>query len=554
MALNDGVICADGNGVLTFWNAGAESIFGYTANEAVGRPLADLYRNDRDTPFKLPASEQIGKIGTFERLFEIIGVRKDGQPFPLQVSLSAWQTGDSTQYGAVLRDISGQKKEQERMRYLAMHDTLTGLANRASVTERLSRALCPAQAPAEVGLVLIDLANFKEINDTFGQRVGDEVLRQVAVRLTAMAVPGALVGRLGGDDFAIIVEDSNAAIEAPRLAKVITEILKQSPIVVDGRSILLAATVGVAIAQSNQHTADDLLVNADLALDAGKQVARGSYCVYSPSLREAHDQRRTLEAELRRAIDRKEFELFYQPQVRLSDRALVGVEALIRWNHPTRGLLAPGQFLDVLEATPMASTVGAWVMESACAQAKLWQRQGNALRMGVNISPSQFRLSLPEVVQQVLVQTGLPAFLLELEITEKILLRTDSATEQLLGQIREMGVGLAFDDFGTGYASLTHLKRTPLSRLKIDRSFVRDLATDADSAAIVSAIAGLGKRLGLSIIAEGVEEAFILKLLGEMGCDEAQGYLFGKPMPAADFSRLLAADLGPGMHLQASAA
>ena len=202
----------------------------------------------------------------------------------------------------------------------------------------------------------------------------------------------------------------------------------------------------------------------------------------------------------------------------------------------------------------MASTVGAWVMESACAQAKLWQRQGNALRMGVNISPSQFRLSLPEVVQQVLVQTGLPAFLLELEITEKILLRTDSATEQLLGQIREMGVGLAFDDFGTGYASLTHLKRTPLSRLKIDRSFVRDLATDADSAAIVSAIAGLGKRLGLSIIAEGVEEAFILKLLGEMGCDEAQGYLFGKPMPAAEFSRLLAADAGPGMHLQASAA
>ena len=550
LALNDGVICADGNGVLTFWNAGAEAIFGYTAHEAVGRPLIDLYRTDGDRPFKLPLAEQIGKGATFERLFEIVGVRKDGQPFPLEVSLSAWQSGDSMQYGAVLRDISGQKKEQERMRYLAMHDTLTGLANRASLMERLSRVLCPAQAPVEVGLVLIDLANFKEINDRFGQSAGDEVLRQVAVRLTAMAPPGAFVGRLGGDDFAIIVEGPNAAFEAPRLAKVVTDTLKQSPIVVDGRSVLVGATVGVAIAQSDDHS-DDLLVNADLALDAAKQAGRGSYCVYSPSLREAHDSRRTLEAELRSAADRKEFELFYHPQVRLSDQALVGAEALIRWNHPTRGLLAPGQFLDVLEATPMANAVGAWVMESACAQAQLWRAQGTPLRIGVNISPSQFRSDLPQLVQQVLIQTQLPASLLELEITEKILLNSDSATDQLLGQIREMGVSLAFDDFGTGYASLTHLKRTPLSRLKIDRSFVRDLATDPDSAAIVSAIAALGKRLGLSIIAEGVEEASILKLLGEMGCDEAQGYLFGKPMPAAEFSRLLAAD---AMHLQASAA
>jgi len=550
MALNDGVVCSDGNGVLTFWNAGAESIFGYTVDEAIGRPLADLYRTDRDRPFKLPVPEQIGKGSTFE-LFEILGVRKNGQPFPLQVSLSAWQSGDGTQYGAVLRDISSQKKEQERMRYLAMHDTLTGLANRACLTERLSR--CTSPTSCAVGLVRIDLENFKEINDRFGQSAGDEVLRQVAVRLTAMAPPGALVGRLGSDDFAIIIEGPNAAVEAPRLAKVVTDTLKQSPIVVDGRSVLVGATVGVAIAQSDDHS-DDLLVNADLALDAAKQAGRGSYCVYSPRLREGHDSRRTLEAELRSAVDRKEFELFYQPQVRLSDQALVGVEALIRWNHPTRGLLAPGQFLDVLEATPLANVVGTWVMESACMQAQLWRAQGNPLRIGVNISPSQFRSDLPQLVQQVLAQTQLPASLLELEVTEKILLDSDSAAEQLLRQIRGMGVSLAFDDFGTGYASLTHLKRSPLSRLKIDRSFVRDLATDHDSAAIVAAIAGLGKRLGLSIIAEGVEDVSLLEPLHEMGCDEAQGYLFGKPMPAAEFSRLLAADAGPGMRLRASAA
>jgi diguanylate cyclase (GGDEF)-like protein/PAS domain S-box-containing protein len=542
MALNDGVICADGNGVVTFWNNGAQSIFGLTPKEAVGLPLAVFYRANDDKPFIFPDSNQITKIATPERIIELVGVRKNGETFPLQVSLSAWGAGEDLQYGAVVRDISRQKRDQERMCYLAMHDSLTGLANRASLTEILSKMLSPSPLPVTVGLVLIDLENFKGINDKLGQQGGDDVLRRVSNQLTDLAPPGAVVGRLAGDDFLIVVEGPDAALAATNVAKDVIDVIERSPLIMDGRSVSLRASVGVAVAHSDKHSVNEVLVNADLALDAAKNSVRSSYCVYSPSLRNALEQRQTLEAELRDAIDRKEFELFYQPQVRLSDNALVGVEALIRWNHPTRGLLAPGQFLDVLEETPLANIVGAWVIESACAQARLWQKRGKPLRVGINISPSQFETELPGYVQLVLAKTGLPASLLELEITEKIFLDGGDATETLLDQIRDLGVSLAFDDFGTGYASLTHLKRSSLNRLKIDRSFVRDLATNSDSAAIVSAIAGLGKRLGLSIVAEGVEDVELLEPLREMGCDEAQGYLFGKPMPAAVFSRFLPND------------
>jgi len=536
MALNDGVVCADGNGLVTFWNHGAQSIFGFTSKEAVGQPLAVMCRVDDDAPFIFPVPDQIAKDAASERIMELVGVRKNEETFPLQVSVSAWGSGENVQYGAVVRDISRQKRKQERMRYLAMHDSLTGLANRASLTETLTKMLSPSSSPVTVGLVLLDLENFKGINDKLGQQGGDEVLRRVSNQLTKLAPPGAVVGRLSGDDFLIVAAGPDAALAAANVAKRVTDTIKHSPLIVDGRSVFLGASVGVAIGHSDEHSVNELLVNADLALDAAKE-SKSSYCVYTPSLRNAIEQRRTLEAELRDAINRKEFELFYQPQVRLSDNALVGVEALIRWNHPTRGMLAPGHFLDVLEETPLANAVGAWVMEGACAQAQLWQRQGRPLRVAINISPSQFQPELPSYVQQVLAKTGLSASLLELEITEKIFLHGDDATEALLGQIRGLGVSLAFDDFGTGYASLTHLKRSTLNRLKIDRSFVRHLATDCESAAIVSAIAGLGKRLGLSIVAEGVEDAHLLEPLREMGCDEAQGYLFGKPMPAAEFSR-----------------
>jgi diguanylate cyclase (GGDEF)-like protein/PAS domain S-box-containing protein len=546
MSLSDGVMCADGRGVVTFWNPGAAAIFGFAPGEVVGRPLADFckVRGESDRPETLqplhPA--KIKRMLAEGHVLELVGVRKSAETFPLEASISVWPDLEGVQYGVVLRDISARKREEERMRYLAMHDALTGLANRASLRAALSTALaCSDGEAAPAALMLLGLDNFKETNDTLGPQTGDEVLRQVAGWLRKRGTTGNVVGRFGGDEFAIIVKGPDAAMRAGVLADMIASALKQASFVIDGHPIFLSATIGLAVAAPAGETVDDLFVNADLALHKAKEVRRGSCVVYDSELRAAHEQRRMLEAELRQAVEREEFELFYQPQVRLSDNTLVGVEALIRWRHPTRGLLAPGQFLGVLNATTLSDEVGAWVLKSACRQGQHWHQMGHTLRVGVNLSPSQFRSDLPGLVQRVLAETGFQPSFLELEVTENILLDQDRRVAELLGHIQAMGVSIAFDDFGTGYASLTHLNSFPLDRLKIDRSFVRDLEADSGSAAIVAAIAGLGKQLGLSIIAEGIEDARLVAPLLKMGCDEAQGYLFGKPMDATSVQQMLAA-------------
>ena len=559
MSLSDGVMCTDGRGFVTFWNPGAASIFGFASEEVVGRPFADFCKAIGETheakPFALPDPIEIRTWLAGGRVLELVGVRKSGETFPLEVSISAWPDLDGFQYGAILRDISARKREEERMRYLATHDSLTGLANRASLRTALSRGLAPPRREANtLALILIDLDNFKEINDTLGHQTGDEVLRHVASRLRALAAPSDLVGRLGGDEYAIVIEGADAAGRACALAKTITDALKQSSIVIDVHPVFIGATAGVAFAGAKDETVDDLLVNADLALYKAKEGERGSYVVYGSNLRAVLEERRGLEVELRQAVDEGEFELFYQPQVRLRDNVLVGVEALIRWRHPTRGLLAPSQFLQVLNGTTLSNEVGTWIIQNACRQGQRWHAMGHALRVGVNLAPSQFRTDLPGLIQRVLAETGFPPTHLELEITESILLDRDGAAKELLQRIQAMGVSIAFDDFGTGYASLTHLKRFPLDRLKIDRSFVHDLATDTESAAIVAAIGGLGKRLGLSIIAEGIEDANLVARVLDMGCDEAQGYLFGKPMPADRIEQILLAAGGEPASAVATAA
>jgi diguanylate cyclase (GGDEF)-like protein/PAS domain S-box-containing protein len=543
MSLSDGVVCTDGRGVVTFWNPGAAAIFGFASGEVMGRPLTDFCRSHSASEGPEPSAKLagIGQMLADGPMLELMGVRKGGDTFPLEASISGWPDLEGgVQYGVVLRDITARKREEEQMRYLAMHDSLTGLANRASFRAALSSALeCSQGGAVPVALVLIDLDNFKDINDTLGHQGGDAVLLHVAGRLRELSTAGELVGRFGGDEFAVVVQGHDAAARAETLAAAISSALKHTPVVVDGHPFFPGATIGVAMAARMGEAADDLFVNADLALYRAKDVKRGSHVVYSPDLRMAREQRRTLEAELHQAVDRGEFELFYQPQIRLRDSTLVGVEALIRWRHPSRGLLAPGQFLDVLNASTLSDEVGRWVLEHASRQGRRWHQMGHKLRVGVNLSPSQFRSDLLGLVRQVLAETGFQPEFLELEVTENILLDRDRMAAELLRQVQDLGVRIAFDDFGTGYASLTHLKRFPLDRLKIDRSFVRDLEADSGSAAIVAAIGGLGKRLGLSIIAEGVEDARLLAPLLKMGCDEAQGYLFGKPMEATGIERML---------------
>jgi diguanylate cyclase (GGDEF)-like protein/PAS domain S-box-containing protein len=542
MSLRDGVVCASNQGMVTFCNPAAETIFGLSAAETIGRPLEDLLkvRASIETVNLAKPVKLIKLLSDAAAPLECIGVRKSGEIFPLEVSLSTWPDNDGFQYGAVLRDITERKREEDRIRHLALHDSLTGALNRAGLRSAITAALAASSPHARVALILLDLDDFKEVNDTLGHQAGDQCLRHVAACLGEIASPNEAVGRLGGDEFALVMQGEGAEDRAHAAAQAIIAKLQTSPHTIENRSICLKAAVGVAVSDSDSQTVDELLANADLALYRAKSNGRAPCVVYTPALRHVLEQRRVLEQELADAFARNEFELFYQPQVRLDNKTIVGVEALLRWQHPTRGTQGPAQFLDVLNGSSLSSEVGNWVVRTACTQGQKWNLMGRPTRVGVNLASSQFRGDLVPFVASALQESGLPPDLLELEVTENIVLEQGGTQARaMLECIRAMGVGVAFDDFGTGYASLTHLRQFPLSRLKIDRSFVRDLQSDQANAAIVSAVAQLGKRLGISVTVEGVEDAQLLTLLEVAGCDEGQGYLFGKPMPALMMERLL---------------
>lgn len=551
VSLGDGVVCIDADGLISFWNPAAEKIFNYSAAELAGRPFGVLYeKNDDLDPHRL-----LSLCDGAQGPIELIGVRKNGDRFPLELSLSSWIEGDGRHRGAIVRDISSRKHEEERILYLALHDPLTGLSNRAALGERMKEGFERArQQQACVAVLLIDLDNFKEINDTLGHDGGDRFLRTFAGRLQECVGSKTPVARLGGDEFVILIEGADAEKEAGEIAHSIAEIFGDHYTYVEGSAFLVSASAGSAVFPRDGNAADELLANADLALYRAKKQGRGTHVRYASSFKQELDHRRTLEAELRRAVEKGELELFYQPQVRLCDASLIGVEALIRWHHPTRGLLLPGQFLQVLHSNKLSELVGTWVLRTACRQAKRWQTLGLDISMGVNVLPSQFRAELPEQIQRVLAETGLTPSLLEVEITENILLNEDANALELLQQIRNIGVRVALDDFGTGYASLSSLKRFQLDRLKIDRSFVSDLGTDHNNMAIVNAVVELGKRLGLSTIAEGIEDEGCVELLERLGCEQGQGYHFGKPMPANQIDELFIAAQTYASHPQATAA
>lgn len=360
---------------------------------------------------------------------------------------------------------------------------------------------------------------------------------------------------MGGDEFVVVIEAVDAEAKLEMVARSIADIFASRYTQVQGSAFLVSASSGGAVYPRDGNTADELLAKADLALYRAKNKGRGAYVPYQISFKEELDQRRVLEAELDRAVREGEFELWYQPQVRLSDASITGVEALIRWRHPTRGVVAPGEFLGVLNAGNLSTNVGAWVLRTACQNGKHWQSAGRNVRVGVNLSPSQLHSQLPQDIERVLAETGFAPHLLEVEVTENILLNEDDPTTiDLLHRIRALGVRIAFDDFGTGYASLSYLTRFPLDRLKIDRSFIRDFGTNARNTAIVTAIIDLGKRLGHSVIAEGVENQGCAKLLQDAGCMEGQGYYFGKPMTREHIDELFEAGNNGLRRLVATAA
>jgi diguanylate cyclase (GGDEF)-like protein/PAS domain S-box-containing protein len=537
MSLGEGLVCADEQGIVSFWNDGAKAIFGYTADEIAGRPLSVLYNSSGGSFVQsgLPQGSLQSSGGGL--LVEVEGRRKNGDTFPLEICFSEWQAIDGRHYGAIMRDISDRKREAERIRYLAEHDTLTGLANRNRLHQCVE-AMMSAAEPVQIALAMLDLDKFKQINDTLGHGCGDEVLWGVAEHLRSLAPPDAVVARLGGDEFAILLGGEAALARARELADRACKSFAELSFPIGARQIRVEVSVGIATYPQDSTSLDDLLGNADLALYEAKARGRGQYVVFEPEFRERLAARLSLEAELVRAARTGEFELFYQPQIDLESGALVGAEALIRWRHPTRGLIFPDAFMPTVNASSISDEIGVWSLRTACRQARRWEEHGHSLRIGVNLAPSQFLADeLPKTVQSMLQETGLRPDLLELEVTENILLDDDELALSIFQRIQALGVHIAFDDFGTGYASLTYLKKFPLDRLKIDKSFVSKLISDADDMAIVGATIALAKLLGLSVIAEGIEDAETADLLARKGCKEGQGYHFGKPMPVDEFER-----------------
>lgn len=532
----DGIVCADATGHITFWNAAAEQMFGYGAAEAVGQPI-DLIVPERMRGGHGGGLHRVaggGKPRLLGKTVELPARHKDGTEFPIELSLSRWQEEGRAAFGSIVRDIRERRANEERLFRLAHLDPLTELPNRAVLCERLTEIVTAARA---VSVLMFDLDGFKEINDSHGHATGDAALKAMAARLLACVRPIDTVSRLGGDEFVLLMPDIADPLRAAEVADTIIAAVAE-PFEHEGQTLRLGTSVGIALAPTHGDSADDLLSCADLALYQAKGDGRHCHRLFTPVLRQQAQRVHACRDELGRAVERGEFVLFYQPQVRLSDGALAGAEALIRWQHPERGLLAPAAFLDVLDRSRYAAPVGDWVLRTACEQAVAWRDTGAPeFRMGVNLCSAQVqRGDLAKTVQAILTDTGLPAAGLELEITENIVLRHDAEVIAALRVLREVGVGIAFDDYGTGYASLSLLKRFPLTRLKIDRSFVTGMLASHQDVTIVRAILQLGHGFKLAVIAEGIETEAEHARLRAKGCQEGQGYLFGKPMPADVFA------------------
>jgi diguanylate cyclase (GGDEF)-like protein/PAS domain S-box-containing protein len=530
----DAIVGADSSGCINYWNEAAETLFGYPSRDAMGEPIGLIFppRVRKLQTAELMSLVNCGASNPCGQQVGLVAQRRDGCEFPAELSLSVWRENDEVSFAAILRDITDREQGEQRLFGLALLDPVTGLPNRAFLIDRLQGAV-----GKEAGtLLLIDLLGFKDMNDSLGHVTADLILSEAAERLRAHFGPASTLSRVGADEFGLFLPRVTDRTQASQHADEIIQLFT-TPFALSGESIHVGVNIGIAMCPEHGTRAEELLANVDLALQSSKTARTGGYKFFKPSLRRAVMARRTYETELRHALEKSQFELFYQPLVQLADRKLIGAEALLRWRHPRRGLLTPNDFLSVLEASALAAPVGDWVLNTACAQAAAWRRMGlSDFRMSVNLFGTQFSCGdLPTRVEKALLENSLAADALELEITENIMLRHDEAIIVPLREMCAWGVGIAFDDYGTGFASLSLLKRYPVTRLKIDKGFVRDLCTDAEDAAIIQAIMYLGRRLGLGVIAEGIETVAQEEILRLYGCTDGQGYLYGRPVPAQSF-------------------
>ena len=437
-------------------------------------------------------------------------------------------------------DVTERRKAEAKISHMSLHDGLTNLPNRLLFREQIEDRLAHLSRDQQFAVLSLDLDGFKRVNDTLGHPFGDKLLQQASARMSECLGEGDTIARLGGDEFAILRGNIKQPTDALILAERIFEVIS-APFDLDGQQVVVGVSIGIVIAPTDAAEPDRLLKNADMALYRAKADGRGTYRFFEPAMDALMQARRVLEIDLRKALINDEFVLYYQPLVNLERQEISAFEALIRWNHPKRGLVSPLDFIPLAEQTALIVPIGEWVLRQACRDAMKWPHE---ISVAVNLSPAQFRVrNLPRVVMSALGQSGLPAQRLELEITESVLLVDNELTLDILHQLRKLGVRISMDDFGIGYSSLSYLQSFPFDKIKIDRSFVRNLASSADSKAIVRAVAGLGSSLGMSTTGEGVETQEELDYLKEEGCTEAQGYLLSKPRPANEVHELLSKQL-----------
>jgi diguanylate cyclase (GGDEF)-like protein/PAS domain S-box-containing protein len=540
---SEGIVVTNPKGIIQSVNPAFSIITGYFPEEVIGKSMNLVSSGRHNRAFYKKFWESLQVSGRWQG--EFWNRRKDGAVFPQWATVSAVKSADGqcTNYVGVFSDLSALKESEANLLYLSGHDTLTDLPNRHLFQERLALALTESkERDGRVCVMLLDLDRFKVVNETLGHDKGDDLLVRVGRRLSKCLSQPSTLGRMGGDEFGVIIPRFNHSQDAARIAHDMLESLK-TPFPIDGEDMefFIGASIGIGLSPTDGEDVKTLLKNADAAMYHAKEQGRNNFQFYRDDLNTASMARMLMESSLRSALEKEEFVLYYQPQMDLASGKLVGAEALIRWIHPMQGIISPGEFIPLAEETGLIVPMGEWALRTACRQMKKWTKAGlPSLRVAVNLSGIQFKQpDFTDVVFKITQETGIEHRWLELELTESIAMGDVEETFHKLNTLAKNDIPLAIDDFGTGFSSLSYLKRFPFGTLKIDRSFVRNCPEDIEDAAVVRTIIGLAKSLGLTVIAEGVEEKVQLEFLRDHGCNEIQGYLYSRPIPAKEFATFI---------------